>query len=202
MKKFAFAAVSALAMVAAAPASAAEIVYSFAGTFSGTAGGQTFTAQDVTFNATGDTATARTVGGLKVIDLSSVTASMGGAVVFNLSELTSFVVLQSNNAAGIVDRALTKQYFAFAASGLSTYDGTTSFATTTALAAEGTTEDSAFASVAGPSTITSITNLRFSAAANAAAVPEPATWGMMLLGFGLAGASMRSRRRSTSVRFA
>jgi len=30
------------------------------------------------------------------------------------------------------------------------------------------------------------------------AVPEPATWGMMLLGFGLAGAAVRSRR----VRFA
>jgi len=34
-----------------------------------------------------------------------------------------------------------------------------------------------------------------------AAVPEPATWGMMLLGFGLAGASMR-RRRSTTVTYA
>ena len=33
-----------------------------------------------------------------------------------------------------------------------------------------------------------------------AAVPEPATWGMMILGFGLAGATMRRRR--TAVRFA
>jgi hypothetical protein len=33
-----------------------------------------------------------------------------------------------------------------------------------------------------------------------AAVPEPATWAMMILGFGLAGAAMR--RRSLSVRFA
>jgi hypothetical protein len=32
------------------------------------------------------------------------------------------------------------------------------------------------------------------------AVPEPATWGLMILGFGLAGASMR--RRSVKVRFA
>ncbi len=29
-----------------------------------------------------------------------------------------------------------------------------------------------------------------------AAVPEPATWGMMLVGFGIVGAGMRSRRRS------
>lgn len=34
------------------------------------------------------------------------------------------------------------------------------------------------------------------------AVPEPATWGMMILGFGLVGASMRYRRRATRIRFA
>jgi PEP-CTERM motif len=33
-----------------------------------------------------------------------------------------------------------------------------------------------------------------------AAVPEPATWGMMILGFGFAGGAMRARKRS--VRFA
>jgi hypothetical protein len=33
-------------------------------------------------------------------------------------------------------------------------------------------------------------------------VPEPATWGMMILGFGLVGASMRYRRRATRVTFA
>jgi len=31
------------------------------------------------------------------------------------------------------------------------------------------------------------------------AVPEPATWGMMLAGFGLVGAGMRSRRRRAGV---
>ena len=35
----------------------------------------------------------------------------------------------------------------------------------------------------------------------AAAVPEPATWALMLLGFGVIGAAMRGRRR-TGVRFA
>ncbi|MFM9978840.1 MAG: PEPxxWA-CTERM sorting domain-containing protein [Sphingomonadaceae bacterium] len=34
------------------------------------------------------------------------------------------------------------------------------------------------------------------------AVPEPATWAMMLAGFGLVGGAMRARRRSTSVSFA
>jgi hypothetical protein len=36
----------------------------------------------------------------------------------------------------------------------------------------------------------------------AAAVPEPATWGMMLLGFGMIGGAMRSSRRKPRVTFA
>ncbi len=35
-----------------------------------------------------------------------------------------------------------------------------------------------------------------------AAVPEPGTWAMMLVGFGMMGASMRYRRRSTSTVYA
>lgn len=36
----------------------------------------------------------------------------------------------------------------------------------------------------------------------AAAAPEPATWAMMILGFGLVGSQLRSRRRKTTVSFA
>jgi hypothetical protein len=39
------------------------------------------------------------------------------------------------------------------------------------------------------------------AGAFASAVPEPTTWAMMLLGFGMVGASTRCRRRRTSVAF-
>ena len=39
-------------------------------------------------------------------------------------------------------------------------------------------------------------------AAAAGAVPEPATWGMMILGFGMIGAAARSRKTKTSVTFA
>jgi len=39
-------------------------------------------------------------------------------------------------------------------------------------------------------------------AAVEAAVPEPATWGLMLLGMGMVGAGLRSRRRSTTVTYA
>jgi hypothetical protein len=34
------------------------------------------------------------------------------------------------------------------------------------------------------------------------AVPEPATWAMMIVGFGIVGGSMRYRRRNTTVNFA
>jgi hypothetical protein len=36
----------------------------------------------------------------------------------------------------------------------------------------------------------------------AAAAPEPAAWALMILGFGLAGAQLRSRRSKTNVQFA
>jgi hypothetical protein len=38
--------------------------------------------------------------------------------------------------------------------------------------------------------------------AGAGAVPEPATWAMMIAGFGMIGGAMRSRRGKTSVSFA
>lgn len=43
-------------------------------------------------------------------------------------------------------------------------------------------------------------NLSF--ANNVAAVPEPATWGMMVLGFGMIGAAARKRSVKTAVKFA
>ena len=39
-------------------------------------------------------------------------------------------------------------------------------------------------------------------APTASAVPEPATWGMMILGFGMIGAAARSRKVKTTVKFA
>lgn len=201
MKSVILAAASAVAILSAAPASAAQVVYTFAGTFSGTASGQTFTDQQVTFNATGDTDTARTddATGFKLVDLSSVTASMGETVVFSLTEATTFAVRQSGSIAGILDRAITKQYFAFETPGLATYDGTATFSETLASQGYGS-QGTFFSSVAGPSSITSVANLRFSAVVGAQdAVPEPATWGLMLAGFGLVGGALRVRRRTAVV---
>ena len=43
-------------------------------------------------------------------------------------------------------------------------------------------------------------NLSFANAVTA--VPEPATWGMMIVGFGMIGAAARSRKAKTTVKFA
>jgi hypothetical protein len=42
----------------------------------------------------------------------------------------------------------------------------------------------------------------FNGTANLTAVPEPATWGLMLLGFGAMGGMLRTRNRKVRVRFA
>jgi hypothetical protein len=55
----------------------------------------------------------------------------------------------------------------------------------------------------GRVTVTQTPNIEeFTPPVNPGAVPEPATWAMMLTGFGLVGGAMRYRRRSTKVGFA
>lgn len=44
-------------------------------------------------------------------------------------------------------------------------------------------------------------NTNFEVAAATSPVPEPATWSMMIIGFGAVGASMRYRRRTSAVAF-
>ena len=52
--------------------------------------------------------------------------------------------------------------------------------------------------LAGTTNNNALDNITF----NAGAVPETATWGMMIAGFGMMGAAMRTRRRSTTITFA
>jgi PEP-CTERM motif len=50
--------------------------------------------------------------------------------------------------------------------------------------------------------VENVKQVRITPAAAAAAVPEPATWAMMLVGFGIAGYSMRRRRRPALMQMA
>ena len=88
----------------------------------------------------------------------------------------------------------------FNSAAFATYDGVSNISGVAGVVA---TQPFSFQTDQGAIVINNVTNITFSAAVAAdAAVPEPATWGMMLLGFGLAGASMRSRRRRTAVTYA
>ena len=64
----------------------------------------------------------------------------------------------------------------------------------------------AFTSVFGAPNLTGTTfgtaDINAVVAPTAGAVPEPATWGMMILGFGVIGAVSRNQRRRRSVAFA
>jgi hypothetical protein len=76
------------------------------------------------------------------------------------------------------------------------YSGLTSFSNTS-----GTTyfQNAQFGTDRGAVTITGFTDGTFSASA----VPEPATWAMLLLGFGMIGFAMRKRSNvRTTVRYA
>jgi len=55
---------------------------------------------------------------------------------------------------------------------------------------------------AGSSIWPTANNLTLARAAAAPAVPEPATWAMMLVGFGMIGATARYRRRTTKIAYA
>ncbi|WP_425228639.1 PEPxxWA-CTERM sorting domain-containing protein [Sphingomonas sp.] len=95
---------------------------------------------------------------------------------------------------------------------VTTYSG---LGITTGLTANNTAPGATPAPFAGPNNtgritydtlgLSRITNVAFSSTqaafeidALAAAVPEPATWGLMILGFGLAGAALRVRRRKVA----
>ena len=83
------------------------------------------------------------------------------------------------------------------ASSVFSFSGSQGGTFTTLAGAAGTIDKLIFALNASGSSL-NLDNINVSAAV--AAVPESATWAMMVLGFGLVGAGMRARR--TSVRFA
>lgn len=62
-----------------------------------------------------------------------------------------------------------------------------------------TTGYRAFADNVALTTVNGVTNYNFEVAA---AVPEPSTWAVLILGFGVVGGAMRARRTSTRLRYA
>ncbi|WP_445191235.1 PEPxxWA-CTERM sorting domain-containing protein [Sphingomonas sp. Tas61C01] len=186
-----------------APAQAAPITYTLTGSFTGVNGGP-FTNVDAIFTGLGDTDDAGPFPGLSnatLVPLSSFSAVAGG-LTYTFTTPISFFVNRDDNFAGFVDSPLTKGFVRFigtSPTGFTSYDGVSTLAPTAATFYTDVNTGT-FNTDRGDVFVSSATGLTLSA--TIAAVPEPATWAMMLVGFGMMGAAMRYRRRSTSTVYA
>lgn len=186
------------AVAAAAPATAAVTTYSDLGSFTAAAGPTTL----FDFNATPNgsfggtsydvgpfTLTGDSTGGFSDLEViagqvngnvcSSCNPAFGYSIAFE-APITAFGALYRN---------------AFGGSGLTfTVDGVSFSGPTQNDGFFGFTSDTAFSTilVSGGNEVHNFDDVRFGVAA-AGAVPEPATWAMMVGGFGLLGGALRRR---------
>jgi hypothetical protein len=176
-----------------APAAAATITYTLSGTFTGTLDGNFFST-DAVFTGVADTNGPQTYG-QEFHDLTSLKAVAGG-VTYN-SVNTGYLYTYPNfGSAGF--GTLTNGYFV-AFNGAFGFDGVSNYAPTPVTGFGAVNQ--AFVTDKGTAYINTATNLTFSASL-AGAVPEPATWAMMIGGIGMVGGAMRRRRVSATVSFA
>ena len=164
-----------LALLAASPASAAQYLFDFSGTgfFGGTLNGSgTLTTDDVSFVNALNGYTAQTITG--------ISGTFNGSTITGLANVTG-----SNNLF-----YLTGPFFV---------DGNgLGFSTASGVSANlfVTNGTSYRVNTMGAGLLTGLVTARVTPVTVAAAVPEPATWAMMLMGFGVIGAALRRRRRS------
>jgi hypothetical protein len=202
MKTIKMLALAGAAMMAiSAPALAATITYDLSGSFTGVNGGE-FNNVDAVFTGIGETDDAVAFdASTTIVPLSSFTAFAGG-LTYTFTSPISFFVNRDEDFAGFVSGDVSSGFVRFTSTsgaGLTGYDGISNLAPTAAtFFTNGST--GTFTTDRGDVLITRATNLVVSA--TVAAVPEPATWAMMFLGFGMMGASMRYRRRETKVAYA
>jgi hypothetical protein len=137
----------------------------------------------------------------------TLTVTFSTAVTAFALDLGVFYGMAFPYPPGTIPGAATTLYGQPVQIGTSQGNFTVNTATTQNLTFFGVTSDTAFTSFtisgltnqSGASTV--FDNLRFGTAATAA-VPEPATWAMMIMGFGMVGASLRRRQAKTTVTFA
>ena len=183
------AAATAALLLSAAPASAVPITYTLSGLFSGTLDGNAFSNYAATFTGIGDTATRTFKQDANFVTLTSLQAvgDLDGAV-YTLTDSYEFFSAPTPFSTAGFKTVGGLDKLAFAGPALATYDNNSSLATSPVVQYF----SAPFATDKGIADVTG-TGLTFSA--TVAAVPEPATWAMMIGGFGMIGASLR--RRST-----
>ncbi len=165
----------------AAPASAADFMFDFTGSgfFGGTLNGSgTLTTDNVTF--------VNALNGYSAQTITGITGTFNGSAITGLASVTG-----SNNL--------------FYLSGPFFVDGNgLGFTTASGVSANlFVTNDTAYrVNTQGAGLLTGLVTARVSPVAITAAVPEPATWAMMLIGFGGIGVAMRRRKTVAAPQFA
>jgi hypothetical protein len=196
MKKFAFATASAVAMTAAAPASAALVI------------NINQVGNDLVATGSGSVNTTGLVGG-GANSYSTIIRGTGGAVFVGPQRDTVFYQNAFTNTASFGNG--TDVYSATGTGDTFGLYGAfgylmlpAGYVSNTALSGTHTYANQTFAS-AGINTGTYVYNIAngdrvtVNIGVNATpAVPEPATWGLLVLGMGMVGAGLRTRRRSVS----
>jgi PEP-CTERM motif len=192
-------AVAALVIGLASPSLAATITYTLSGNAAATIGN---VAQSGPFVATGIGDTANVGfpfgGGVPTVPLSSFTIAFG-STVYTATNPIRFFVNNNIGVAGFNDTT-TQDVLDFSSSVFLIYNNISSAGPIAATGAF----TSVLATTAGPLTWKGGTPggiLTFRAVVSNNAVPEPATWTMMIAGFGIAGMALRRRQR-VSVSFA
>lgn len=199
--------ISGLAMALAASAvQAAQVTYAISGVWNGTFNNVAFTDTAFTFNAVGDTSQidAQQVGA-EFLQLQSSSVTLDGFGTFSLLNPTRMTH-------GLSTGQFSFDQYTPALRNVVFFTGSPALSLGTSIAPYTT----AFSEIIGDATPTSGGVLQFELSvgepditfsshvypdrdAPGPGVPEPATWTMMLMGFGGLGAAMRSRRKRPAV---
>lgn len=175
----------AIAPVATTPAAAAIVNVTLTGTFNGMLGGNGFADQALSISGVTDTDTVDEVFDEFHYVLSALSVRFNGSS-YDISEPTIFFIAPKSQMAGFADPDASK--------GLVRFD----FLNGNRVIDDALTqpfETSGGRLQIGAGSNVSISGLAFPAAA---AVPEPGTWLMLLLGFAVTGAAVRRRRSAAA----
>jgi hypothetical protein len=176
----------AAALIAAAPASAATFLFTYSGT----------NATNGAFTATGTITTTNTttlVNGRAAYTITGITGTRNGSAITGLVPAgTDFGGVAIDNYLYASTPFLTDAGFGFTVAGTTNLYNPYYFS--------GAYQE--YVRTAAGADFQNTSGVTFTLTQVGAAVPEPATWGMMILGFGMIGAASRSRKVKTSVKFA